>query len=261
MKKLLFGIAVSCFTTLNLSAQVGINTTNPQASLEIVASDANNPDNKDGLLVPRVANFPSTNPVSKGLLIYLNDTDNNNAEADGFYVWDGSGWMAVSREAEVSGSGTNGRLAFWNGSSSLSSNSNLVWDNNNNRLGIGRTPLVSLDVAGTVALNNNSLLIRDGSDLNHGLTFDSGQDGPRLFGFGGGLLSYDASGASAALKWESSGITFGNGSNSYKFPFVRGTNGQVLTTNGSGDLSWSTIASGGLTSLNGLTAGTQTFAT
>lgn len=39
----------------------------------------------------------------------------------------------------VDGSGASGRVAFWSGSSALSSNSNYVFDNTNTRLGIGTT--------------------------------------------------------------------------------------------------------------------------
>ena len=39
----------------------------------------------------------------------------------------------------VTGSGTATRVAFWDGSSSLSSNTNLYWDNTNSRLGVGLT--------------------------------------------------------------------------------------------------------------------------
>ncbi len=46
----------------------------------------------------------------------------------------------------------------------------------------------------------------------------------------------------------------------YTLPGADGTNNQVLTTNGSGTLSWTSPAAGGITSLGGLTAGTQTFA-
>ncbi|AFY00399.1 beta strand repeat-containing protein [Bdellovibrio bacteriovorus] len=46
----------------------------------------------------------------------------------------------------------------------------------------------------------------------------------------------------------------------YTLPSADGTNNQVLTTNGSGTLSWTSPAAGGITSLGGLTAGTQTFA-
>lgn len=46
---------------------------------------------------------------------------------------------AQAGSGTVSGTGTATQLAFWTGSSTLSSNSSLYWDNTNSRLGIGTT--------------------------------------------------------------------------------------------------------------------------
>ncbi|MDL5051554.1 hypothetical protein QQ054_36730 [Oscillatoria amoena NRMC-F 0135] len=49
--------------------------------------------------------------------------------------------------ATHSGSGTNGHVTFWTGTSALAGNANLFWDNTNSRLGIGTaTPSYKLDV-------------------------------------------------------------------------------------------------------------------
>ncbi len=48
---------------------------------------------------------------------------------------------------------------------------------------------------------------------------------------------------------------------SLKLPAANGSNNQVLATDGTGNLSWVTSASSGITSLNGSTNATQTFAT
>jgi hypothetical protein len=51
---------------------------------------------------------------------------------------------------KVGGSGVATRVAFWNGSNSLSSNGNLFWDNTNKRLGIGtNAPQWALDISGS----------------------------------------------------------------------------------------------------------------
>ena len=53
--------------------QIGINTTNPKAALDIKASNPSTPNNQDGILIPRVAVFPSTNPTAdqNGMLLFL----------------------------------------------------------------------------------------------------------------------------------------------------------------------------------------------
>ena len=50
----------------------------------------------------------------------------------------------------ITGTGTSGQVAYFNGTSSLTSESNLFWDSTNDRLGIGGTPgAFNLDVNGT----------------------------------------------------------------------------------------------------------------
>lgn len=69
------------------------------------------------------------------------------AWANGYPTYDARYALSGST---LSGSGTATRVAFWNGTSSLSSNSNLIWDNTNNFLGIGVTPSYALDIAKTL---------------------------------------------------------------------------------------------------------------
>jgi hypothetical protein len=49
----------------------------------------------------------------------------------------GTTLTATGGGGSVSGSGTATQVAFWNGTTSLTGNTNLYWDNSNNRLGIG----------------------------------------------------------------------------------------------------------------------------
>jgi hypothetical protein len=66
-------------------------------------------------------------------------------------------WQAAA--AGVTGSGVATRVAFWNTASSLSSNSNLYWENTNSRLGIGTsTPLYRLTVSGDGTTNLSSIM-------------------------------------------------------------------------------------------------------
>jgi len=66
--------------------------------------------------------------------------------------------------AGISGSGTANQVAFFNGTSSISSNSNLYWDSTNNRLGINNSnPVFSLDVIGNSRISGTLFLTATGS--------------------------------------------------------------------------------------------------
>ncbi len=68
--------------------QVGIGTTDPKSILDIPASDAANPTNTDGLLIPRLVKLPVTDPTDDqhGMLIYL--AANSGSFTPGFHYWD-----------------------------------------------------------------------------------------------------------------------------------------------------------------------------
>ena len=80
-----------------LQAQVGINNTNPQATLDISATNAASPSNTDGILIPRVDDFPSTDPTASqdGLMVFITG---NGTPSKGFYYWDNTttSWAAVT---------------------------------------------------------------------------------------------------------------------------------------------------------------------
>lgn len=84
MRKYYF-IIISFFWISTNQAQIGINNPDPKASLDIVASDQVNPANNDGLLIPRLDQFPEINPTGaqNGMLIFLT-TENS------FYFWNAS---------------------------------------------------------------------------------------------------------------------------------------------------------------------------
>lgn len=91
--KIILALLVTGFTC---TAQIGIGTTDPKATLDIRSSNPSAPSATEGMLVPKILNFPASNPTTVGILVYLEDTDNNNTEADGFYYWNGSSWTPLS---------------------------------------------------------------------------------------------------------------------------------------------------------------------
>ncbi|QIE58784.1 tail fiber domain-containing protein [Rasiella rasia] len=68
-------------------SQVGIGTTTPNAQLDISASNSATPSNTDGLLIPKIDEFPVTVPTSAqdGMLVFVTG---NGTPTKGFYYWD-----------------------------------------------------------------------------------------------------------------------------------------------------------------------------
>ena len=73
---------------------------------------------------------------------------------------------AVSNAGTVTGTGAAGRVAFWNGTSSIASNSTLSWDDSNTRLGIGTSSATtSLTVQGGHSTSRMNLYYFDASNV------------------------------------------------------------------------------------------------
>lgn len=115
MKKFLF---ILLLLPLILQAQVGINTTTPDASsmLDINATDK-------GLLIPRVSipNLNAASPITApatSLLVY----NTNTTTGTGFYYWDGTKWTP-----------------FTGGTSHWTKVGNDIYNNNTANVGVGTT--------------------------------------------------------------------------------------------------------------------------
>ena len=157
--------------------------------------------------------------------------------------------------AKVSGSGTATRLAFWIGTSALSSSANAYWDNTNSRLGIGTaSPLMKLDVSGDVSITGGSALYSFGTgnagstDARWGNFYNSGSE-TRFLTSGKGTYS------SAVPDMYFSKF---NGSNVTDMMFIKSSNGNVgigtITPNTNLELKGSSFT-GGLPTDNSFTTG------
>ena len=84
--------------------QVGVCITEPNAQLDILASNSENPDIIDGILIPRVEKFPASNPSSDqhGMMVFLYVGYND--FSPGFYYWNHpkNTWTSVSAGADLS---------------------------------------------------------------------------------------------------------------------------------------------------------------
>ncbi|MGC4042018.1 MAG: tail fiber domain-containing protein [Flavobacterium sp.] len=111
-------IAVVCFFAFVLQShsQVGINTTTPNAQLEIKSGDQASPANTDGILIPKVDVFSTVNPTvnQDGMMVYL--TTIAGANEPGFYYWDNANsiWKGVGGSKGWSLNGNSGTNAASN---------------------------------------------------------------------------------------------------------------------------------------------------
>lgn len=159
--------------------------------------------------------------------------------------------------AGISGSGAANYLTLWSGANSLSANTNLYWDNINNRLGVGNnSPVASLDIAGNIKIadgtqGNGKILTSDANGIASWQNVPQGISGTGTAGsisFWNGPNSLNAN---TNLFWDNINNRLGVGSNSPEaavdiegnIKIADGTQGpgKVLTSNANGLASWQTI--------------------
>jgi hypothetical protein len=82
----------------------------------------------------------------------------------------------------VTGTGTSGQIAYWNGTSSITGESNLFWDATNDRLGIGTTSPNSIL---TIGSTDATAVLTAGGGNTHLTLKAMGSQGELIFGAGG----------------------------------------------------------------------------
>ncbi|MEM6516243.1 MAG: hypothetical protein AAF688_08670, partial [Bacteroidota bacterium] len=101
MKILCVFVLILCSIPLGIHGQVGINTTTPNAALEVKSSNQSAPLSTDGIIIPKIDEYPSTNPTASqdGMLVYV--TGDGSVDK-GFYYWDNgsSTWQRFGAGAE-----------------------------------------------------------------------------------------------------------------------------------------------------------------
>jgi hypothetical protein len=87
MKRILLILVLIGISQFGFS-QVGINTTSPDAQLDIKSSNQATPANNDGILIPKIDAFPLANPTAaqNSMMVYL--TTISLGKPPGFYYWD-----------------------------------------------------------------------------------------------------------------------------------------------------------------------------
>ncbi len=92
--------------------------------------------------------------------ILFQDIGQNGATAGQVMKWTGTAWAPRndSLSSGITGTGVNGRVAFWTGATTMFSDSNLFWNNSLARLGIGTTtPYTQLTLSNTLGFKNSTV--------------------------------------------------------------------------------------------------------
>lgn len=171
-------------------AQVGINTEAPKATLHIEGNSKTAPSGVDGILIPKIKNFPTTNPTTKGVLVFVQGNENmiqdpNDAARkiqeypDNFYFWEGTKWIPFVKDFNkeldetiysFNGKGmTGGYFNF----SSFNKKTTDLFTLSNNTIRVGKS--------GTYFINFFSSIKRNGATLQSNFLYDIEINGTKKF--------------------------------------------------------------------------------
>lgn len=152
MKKITSFIVLAGFILFSgslIQAQVGINNDDPKSTLDITASAADQPTNTDGVLLPRVDAFPTTDPGvdQDGMIVFL--TTATGSYTKGFHYWDNaeSNWIRIGEYDQewLQSTNSNGDDLIYAKRASLYGTDIVYLDNG--RIGIGTDePSESLEI-------------------------------------------------------------------------------------------------------------------
>ena len=174
----------------SIKAQVGIGTTSPNAQLDISSSNQATPANTDGILIPKIDAFPSTNPTAsqQGMLVYLTTTTTFSSvtKTPGFYYWDNgtTNWIGFQNTSStdwniLGNGGTNPSTNFLG----TTDNQDIVFKRNNVRAGYIGDPYYDV----SYNYNNGNTVFGANSVLNPSINFAS-QLGVRNTAFGANVM-------------------------------------------------------------------------
>lgn len=146
MNKFIMNIRKTTYTILllflcsfynNSFAQVGIGNTSPKSVLDIAASSTSNPTFKDGILIPRIDDFPAVDPSAdqNGMMVFLNTAIGT--DDVGFYYWSNpqTRWIGIGAEEWKAGTNASGDNLIYATKAKLTGTDMVITDDG--RIGFG----------------------------------------------------------------------------------------------------------------------------
>ncbi|MDC8102928.1 hypothetical protein ACNFU2_20165 [Chryseobacterium sp. PTM-20240506] len=206
-----------------LNAQVGVNTTSPGATLDVVAKNTST-TSVDGIIAPRVDRLKASTMVGvqNGTFIYVNDASTGtatgqavNINTTGYYYFEGSTWQ------KFAGGGGSSGANIYTTDGSLTGNRNVDLGGNTLRFsGPGNVGI------GTTAPNNDAIL--DTSAPNKGflmprIALTGTNASAPLSSHTAGMLVYNTASAGVSPNDVTPGIYYNDGTKWYKTNQTTGT--------------------------------------
>ena len=282
-----------CIKIFSQNGNIGINTSSPQATLDIRGKNDTTPNANstpggvaatDGVLVPRVSDL-ATNGTINGQLVYLVADTTTPAFTKGFYYWNGTVWASVGGGADGDAWGVTGEdltsAIKRTGSVSIGSIATTAPDaytkldvsSTNQGILIPRINLTSntldLNADGDSNVSNQPiglLIFNSGTTLAKGFYFWSGTEWRLIFNTSGAaptISTINCSGAQLSPASYTSGVPY---TGTLSIPYTGGSGGSysegsTVTVNGlSFKLKPGTLETGG-GFLNITVSGTPTVST
>jgi hypothetical protein len=195
---------------VDATGNIGIGTTSPGADLDIVKT---NPSGTVGMVIQNL----SADPIANSMLSIVND-DNSGRLSLGV---NSSGEFLVPGQSQINS--LNDLVVF-----AGSNTEQLFLESSSGNVGIGTTgPGAKLDVEGDIVSGPKGTAAGDGGEIRfEELAANEGVAGIEYVGFS----APDAIADGDEVVWQ--------------LPAADGTTGQVLSTNGSGVLSWTSVGTG-----------------
>ncbi|MFC2130580.1 hypothetical protein ACFLSQ_04040 [Bacteroidota bacterium] len=185
---ILFFFIYSVSLSQNNNVGIGTTTPEPSAVLDLFSTSS-------GFLTTQMTRAQRLGIAAPARSLLVHQTADAGGDLAGFWYWESTEaqwlrWAALKVGFFVFGDGTDGQVAIWSTSGTITGVDELFYDYNNSRLGVGlgsNPPGETLDIDGAIKIGNTATEL-PGTIRWTGLDFE-GYDGTNWYSFTSGTLT------------------------------------------------------------------------